>query len=155
RPRPRPRVAVPAQRRRAPGGEQLRAARHGGQGAERHADQARDGVGPDPGRAGAAGPAQAGRVATDPRAFVEALPKAELHLHLEGAVPWRLARASAREPLPERPACWADDVTFPDVADFRAAARPVIRTCPVPAEGYGRAAGAVVAGALGRNDRAA
>ena len=68
-------------------------------------------------------------------------------------MPWRLARASASEPLPERPACWADDFTFPDFADFRAAARPLIRTCLVSAEGYGRAAGAVFADLVAQNTR--
>jgi hypothetical protein len=38
------------------------------------------------------------------RAFLAALPKAELHRHLEGAVPWAFARA--RNPEPPAPPWW-------------------------------------------------
>ena len=60
--RARPRLAVAAQRRRAARGEQLRAARHGGQDPERHADQARDGLGAGAGGGGAEGTAQGVRL---------------------------------------------------------------------------------------------
>src|SRR5205823_9464134 len=57
------RLACEAQRRRAPGREQLRAARHGRQGDSRHADPAGHGMGPGPGRPGDTRPAQARRLA--------------------------------------------------------------------------------------------
>jgi len=48
---------------------------------------------------------------------IQALPKAELHLHLEGAMPWHLAQQRATQPMPE--AEWlADDYKFADFADF-------------------------------------
>jgi adenosine deaminase len=55
--------------------------------------------------------------------FVRALPKAELHLHFEGAIPWAMVRSHSPEPLPERPTWWADDFRFDDFDHFRLAAR--------------------------------
>jgi hypothetical protein len=54
---------------------------------------------------------------------IRALPKAELHLHFEGAVPWAMVRAHAGEMVPERPAWWADAFRFEDFTGFRQAAR--------------------------------
>ncbi len=55
--------------------------------------------------------------------FVRALPKAELHLRLEGAIPWAMVRSHSLEPLPERPPWWADDFRFDDFDHFRLAAQ--------------------------------
>lgn len=51
--------------------------------------------------------------------FVQKLPKAELHLHLEGAVPWALVRARSEDDLPEVPPWWNRAYRFADFADFR------------------------------------
>ncbi len=63
-------------------------------------------------------------------AFLKALPKAELHLHLEGAVPWELVRAWSADPLPEHPLWWTRDHRFDSFGAFlevmRAAWRPVL-----------------------------
>jgi adenosine deaminase len=52
------------------------------------------------------------------RDFIQALPKAELHLHFEGMVPWHLVQAHSEEPLPDTPPWWADDFRFDDFQDF-------------------------------------
>ena len=51
-------------------------------------------------------------------AFIQSLPKAELHLHLEGALPWELVQAHAQEPLPDSPVWWADDFRFDSFDQF-------------------------------------
>lgn len=48
----------------------------------------------------------------DKHDFIQRLPKAELHLHLEGAVPWELVRQKSSEDLPEFPDWWADDYRY-------------------------------------------
>ncbi len=50
--------------------------------------------------------------------FIKRLPKAELHLHLEGAVPWDMVRVGASNGLPENPDWWADDFRYDDFAHF-------------------------------------
>jgi len=74
--------------------------------------------------------------------FVRALPKAELHLHLEGAVPWAMARAFAAGALPERPSWYADGFRFGDFLEFRGAIRDCM-ACLVDAPAYGAAAAAI------------
>ena len=65
--------------------------------------------------------------------LLRALPKAELHLHFEGAVPWL---------LPERPAWWAEDFRFTDFTQFREAGRACL-TGLTSLAAYGAAAAAV------------
>ena len=83
--------------------------------------------------------------------FVRALPKAELHLHLEGAVPWALARAQAPT-LPERPPWYADGFQFEDFLQFRGAVRDCMSYL-TDARAYGAAAGAIFQGLLAQNVR--
>jgi len=88
-----------------------------------------------------------------PDEFIQALPKAELHLHLEGAVPWELARARSPE-LPPTPPWWSDGFVFTDFAiDFAQAMRscfhPVLRT----AGDYAEVARLIFAGLAAQNVR--
>ena len=83
--------------------------------------------------------------------FIRALPKAELHLHLEGAVPWALARAQAPA-LPERPPWYADGFQFDDFLQFRGAVRDCMSYL-TDAGAYGAAAGAIFRGLLTQNVR--
>jgi adenosine deaminase len=88
-----------------------------------------------------------------PDEFIQALPKAELHLHLEGAVPWELARARSPE-LPPAPPWWDDGFVFDDFAvDFaqamRSSFRPVLRTVG----DYAEVAALIFAGLAAQNVR--
>jgi adenine deaminase len=85
------------------------------------------------------------------REFVRALPKAELHLHLEGAVPWALVRAHAAE-LPEHPAWWAEDFRFDDFMQFRGAMQTCMG-CLVDLPAYAMVAGAIFRDLAAQNVR--
>jgi adenosine deaminase len=50
--------------------------------------------------------------------FIQALPKTETHLHIEGALPWELLHALEPVRFPEPPASWADDFRFDSFAHF-------------------------------------
>ncbi len=50
--------------------------------------------------------------------FIQALPKAEVHLHLEGALPWKMVRAYTQEALPATPAWWRDEFRFDNFRHF-------------------------------------
>ena len=84
--------------------------------------------------------------------FVQALPKAEMHLHFEGAVPWAMARAHSRGALPERPAWWADDFRFEDFKQFRLASQACL-ACLTDVSAYRRAAEAIFEGLRAQNVR--
>jgi adenosine deaminase len=55
--------------------------------------------------------------------FIQRLPKAELHLHLEGAIPWDMVRDYADVPLAETPAWWANDFRYTDFSHLLIAMR--------------------------------
>ncbi len=84
--------------------------------------------------------------------FIRVLPKAELHLHLEGAVPWAMARAHSAPSLPERPPWYAEGFRFDDFLEFRGAIRECM-SCLVDAAAYGAAAGAIFRGLQAQNVR--
>jgi adenine deaminase len=87
------------------------------------------------------------------RAFIGALPKAELHLHLEGAVPWDIVRASSPDPLVAAPPWWADDFRFEDFTQFRQASRVCFQHALTRPETYSSSAAAIFAGLAAQNVR--
>ena len=86
------------------------------------------------------------------REFVRALPKAELHLHFEGAVPWGMVRSRSAEPLPERPMWWADDFRFDDFDHFRRAVQTCLR-CLTDLGAYEAAAASIFGDLKSQNVR--
>ena len=60
----------------------------------------------------------------DTNDFIQALPKAELHLHLEGAVPWEMVQAGVKS-WPYPPPWWAKEFRFDDFSHFAG----IIRQC--------------------------
>ena len=51
-------------------------------------------------------------------AFIQALPKTETHLHVEGAIPYALLREWRPEQYPADPPFHAPDYRFPDFPTF-------------------------------------
>jgi adenosine deaminase len=86
------------------------------------------------------------------REFVRALPKAELHLHLEGAVPWAMVRAHSTDGLPASPPWSADGFRFEDFTEFRGAVQTCMG-CLVDARAYGAVTGAIVLDMRAQNAR--
>jgi adenosine deaminase len=74
------------------------------------------------------------------RDFIRALPKAEQHLHLEGAVPWATMQATDPDNLPLEPAWLAHDYVFPSFEEFSALFKPCTSVLMATAEGYAQAA---------------
>lgn len=57
--------------------------------------------------------------------YIQYLPKAELHLHFEGAVPWDMVQKYAPKPTPNVPPWWQHDFRFADFSEFG----DVMRAC--------------------------
>jgi adenine deaminase len=85
------------------------------------------------------------------REFVQALPKAELHLHLEGAVPWAMVRAHAAE-VSARPPWRADGFRFADFMEFRGAVQTCMG-CLVDVPAYGAVTAAIFRDLVAQNVR--
>lgn len=75
--------------------------------------------------------------------FLDALPKTETHLHLEGALPWELLAAAAGDRFPSPPASWAEDYRFSDFAHFETELLAMAFAYFVSPERYHEAAAAV------------
>ncbi|MEM9227181.1 MAG: adenosine deaminase, partial [Verrucomicrobiota bacterium] len=52
------------------------------------------------------------------RDYIQALPKTETHLHMEGALPWDFMRELDGEKYAEPPASWKNGYKFRDFAHF-------------------------------------
>jgi len=50
--------------------------------------------------------------------FINALPKTEHHLHMEGSTPWEIMQADNRELFKKPPQSWKDDFRFKDFSEF-------------------------------------
>lgn len=50
--------------------------------------------------------------------FIRDIPKAELHLHLEGAIPWSMVKANAEYDLPSSPEWWEQNYRFTSFDQF-------------------------------------
>lgn len=75
----------------------------------------------------------------DTETFIQLLPKAETHLHLEGAAAWDMVRRYASEDLPETPEWWEAGYRFQDFSEFESAMHSVIVVLKSP-ERYREAA---------------
>ena len=73
------------------------------------------------------------------QSFLQALPKAELHLHLEGALPWAMVQTQHSH-MPNAPAWWSETFRFADFTDFLAAIGSCYREVLVSTEQYAYAA---------------
>lgn len=54
----------------------------------------------------------------DTKAFINALPKTETHLHVEGCLPWELLRDLHPEEFSAKPFFWADDFRYQSFEEF-------------------------------------
>jgi adenosine deaminase len=52
------------------------------------------------------------------RQFIQALPKTEHHLHLEGSAPWHIMQTDDPVRFVDPPKSWLDDFRFVDFAEF-------------------------------------
>ncbi|HEY85271.1 MAG TPA: hypothetical protein G4N96_09200, partial [Chloroflexi bacterium] len=75
--------------------------------------------------------------------FIQVLPKAELHLHLEGAAPWAMVRARSDDTLPDAPIWWDDDFKFDDFLQFTEAIALCYRHILTSSKAYQQVARAV------------
>ena len=87
------------------------------------------------------------------KAFIQALPKTETHLHVEGCLPWELLRDLHPEEFSEEPAIWAPDYRYESFEEFeRILIEHAVRWFTTP-ERYHEAAQVIFARHLEQNVR--
>lgn len=86
-------------------------------------------------------------------AFLQALPKTETHLHLEGALPFGLLQRALPGRFPAPPPSWADDFRFPSFNHFMELFGAWCADYFVSAERYHECARAVLADCARQNVR--
>lgn len=86
------------------------------------------------------------------RAFIDALPKTETHLHLEGSLPFELLQR-VRPEFTEPPASWAPDFKFSDFAHFEEELLDMAFSWFTSPENYHEAAKKIFAGHVAQNVR--
>ena len=85
-------------------------------------------------------------------AFIDALPKAELHLHLDGALPWEKIREENPQ-LPERPPFWAPHFRYAHFDAFLQAVAHFSSFWLTTPERYAEAANIMLAECAAQNVR--
>lgn len=87
-----------------------------------------------------------------PSDFIQTLPKAELHLHLEGAVPWEMIHSHVKAwPFP--PPWWAPDYHFDNFSHFSEVIRSCYESTLTSAENYFEAAQGLFKNLVAQNVR--
>lgn len=84
---------------------------------------------------------------------ISALPKAEHHLHIEGALPWHLLHGLEPVRFPAPPQSWAPDFRFRDFAHFEAELLDMAFSWYTSPERYHEAAKVIFARHLAQNVR--
>ena len=89
---------------------------------------------------------------SDLTSFIQALPKTETHLHIEGALPFELLQR-VRPEFRQPPASWARDFKFRDFAHFEEELLAMAFSWYTTPERYHEAAKIIFAGHLRQNVR--
>lgn len=84
--------------------------------------------------------------------FIQALPKAELHLHLEGAVPWEMVQSRAQS-WRSPPPWWADGYRFDSFSHFAQVIRSCYESTLTSVENYYQAAQGLFKSLVAQNVR--
>ncbi len=87
------------------------------------------------------------------RSFVQRLPKTETHLHIEGALPYRLLQDLYPDRFPESPTFWADDFRYPTFENFEKTLLDHAILWYTTPERYGEAAAVIFEGLKAQNVR--
>lgn len=85
--------------------------------------------------------------------LLKSVPKTEMHLHLEGAIPYGLLQTLGNAQYAKAPESWADDYRFARFSDFDGALLGMVMPWFNSPERYGQAAAAVFAHLKGQNVR--
>lgn len=92
-------------------------------------------------------------MASDLPTFLQRLPKTETHLHLEGALPWRLLQSLDKPEYAEEPQWRRPGYVFPDFATFESVLFPAALSWFTSVDRYHEAAKAIFADHLAQNVR--